>query len=123
LNIDGEIFDNHIPTEAEISKLYRHRGPLLLVRRTLFFQQLLLLNMNLIYKSSIDAVKELILVAESDGFVSYISNKDSRLMNGINYCLVEVTCRSGAMYIIHAYGDEALKLYCEAKTLMRTKHC
>ena len=77
----------------------------------------------MVYNSSIDAVKELILIAENGGYVSWISDKDSRLINGLNYCLVEVTCRSGAQYAVQAYGDEALKLYCEIKTLIRIKHC
>ncbi len=52
----------------------------------------------MVYNSSIEAVKELILVAENGGYVSWISDKDSRLINGLDYCLVEVTCRSGAQY-------------------------
>ena len=76
----------------------------------------------MVYNSSIDAVKELILIEENGGYVSWISDKDSRLINGLDYCLVEVTFRSGAQYVVQAYGDEALKLYCEVKTLIRIKH-
>ena len=75
----------------------------------------------MVYGSSIDAVDRLIHIAEDGGYVSWISDKDSRLLNGLHYCLVEVTCRNGAQYAIQAYGDEALKLYCEVKTLIRTQ--
>ena len=54
----------------------------------------------MVYNSSIDAVKELILIAENGGYVSWISDKDSRLINGLDYCLVEVTCSNGAQYAI-----------------------
>jgi hypothetical protein len=71
----------------------------------------------MVYNSSFEAVKELILVAENGGYVSWISDKDSRLINGLDYCLVEVTCRSGAQYAVQAYGDEALKLYNVSKDI------
>jgi hypothetical protein len=73
------------------------------------------------YDSMIDAVKELILVEENGGYVSWISDKDSRLINGLDYCLVEITCRSGTQYAVQTYGDEALKLFCEVKALTRIK--
>ena len=75
----------------------------------------------MVCNSSIDAVKRLILIAENGGYVSWISDKDSRLINGLDYCLVEVTCSNGAQYAIQAYGDEALKLNCEVKRLIRIK--
>lgn len=76
----------------------------------------------MVYESSLDAVKQLILVGENSNYVSWISDEDSMLMNGINYCLVEITCSSGAKFAIHAYGEEALSLHCEIKKLMRTNH-
>ena len=75
----------------------------------------------MVYNSIIDAVKELILVAENGGYVSWISDNDSKLINGLDYCLVEITCRSGTQYAVQAYGDEALNLFCEVKTLIRIK--
>lgn len=75
----------------------------------------------MVYESSLDAVKQLIL-GENSGYVSWISDEDSTLMNGIIYCLVEITCSSGAKFAIHAYGDEALRLHCEVKKLMRDNH-
>ena len=76
----------------------------------------------MVYESSLDAVRQLILVGENSGYVSWISDEDSTLMNGINSCLVEITCGSGAKLTINAYGDEALNLHCEVRKLMRTNH-
>ncbi|HEY7109807.1 MAG TPA: hypothetical protein VH415_10285 [Nitrososphaeraceae archaeon] len=76
----------------------------------------------MVYESSLDAVKQLILVGENSAYVSWISGEDSTLMNGINYCLVEITCSSGTKFTIIAYGDEALSLHCEVRKLMRTNH-
>jgi hypothetical protein len=38
----------------------------------------------------------------------------SHLENGIEYCLVEVTCDDGEQYGIQAFGREAVQLHEEA---------
>jgi hypothetical protein len=75
----------------------------------------------MVYVSSIDALKELIVVGEYGGYVSWISDRDTRLSNGLEYCLVEVTCRNGTQYAIQAYGEEAIKLYHEVMTIIISK--
>ena len=41
------------------------------------------------------------------------SENISHVINGIEYCSVEVTCDDGSQYGIQAYGDEAIDLYKE----------
>jgi hypothetical protein len=51
--------------------------------------------------------------------ISKLSHSESRLENGIEYCLVEVTCDDGQQYGIQAFGEEAVELHHEALGLQR----
>lgn len=46
--------------------------------------------------------------------ITKLSHSESRLENGIEYCLVEVTCDNGEQYGIQAFGGEAEQLHQEA---------
>ena len=46
--------------------------------------------------------------------ITKLSHSESRLENGIEYCLVEVTCDNGEQYGIQAFGGEAVQLHQEA---------
>jgi hypothetical protein len=79
------------------------------------------------YKSSIEALQELLRFGIPDGRISDERNngiancqvtKTSKnityMRNGIEYCFVEVTCSDGTQYGLQAYGEEAKELYMEA---------
>jgi hypothetical protein len=79
------------------------------------------------YKSSIEALQQLLRLGVSDGKVSDIKNNNlancqitktskdiSYMRNGIEYCFIEVTCCDGTQYGLQAYGEEAKELYREA---------
>jgi hypothetical protein len=71
------------------------------------------------YQNSIHALRELI-PSESEGgskcacCITKLSHGESQLKNGIEYCLVEVTCDDGEQYGIQAFGKEAVQLHKEA---------
>jgi len=69
--------------------------------------------------NSVDALRELLFTPELGGFVSYVSDEESKLSNGLNYCFVEISCLNGTQYAIHAHGDEALELHQEATKLLK----
>ena len=46
--------------------------------------------------------------------ITKLSHSGSRLENGIEYCLLEVTCDNGEQYGIQAFGGEAVQLHQEA---------
>lgn len=81
------------------------------------------------YKSSIEALQQLLHLGRPDGKTSDKSSSNSNVVhcqitkaskniscakNGIRYCFVEVTCSDGIQYGLHAYGEEANELYNEA---------
>ena len=71
------------------------------------------------YQDSVHALTELIPSEsnESSGrscHITKLSHSVSHLENGIEYCLVEVTCGGGEQYGIQAFGKEAVQLYKEA---------
>jgi hypothetical protein len=70
------------------------------------------------YNNSIDALRELLLFPSKMSYskcsITRISQNVSHLSNGLEYCLVEITCDSVIQYGIQAYGDEAVKLHKEA---------
>ena len=70
------------------------------------------------YNNSIDALRELLLfpsnMSHSNCSITRISQNVSHLSNGLEYCLIEITCDSVFQYGIQAYGDEAVKLHTEA---------
>jgi hypothetical protein len=80
------------------------------------------------YKSSIDALQELLRIGTPDGRISDKSSKNnmvhcqitkaskniSYMKSGMEYYFVEVTCSDGTQYGLQAYGEEAKELYNEA---------
>lgn len=71
------------------------------------------------YHDSLDALRILLFTPQFGGFISGFSNNGSRLGNGSDYCLVEVTCNTGVQYGIQAYGEEAVELYREVIKITR----
>jgi hypothetical protein len=71
------------------------------------------------YQDSIHALRELIPSEPDEGsrrscHITKLSHSVSKLENGIEYCLVEVTCDDGEQYGIQAFGNEAADLHIEA---------
>lgn len=80
------------------------------------------------YKSSIEALQQLLHLGIPDGKVNgerennnivncqiTKTSKDIFYMrNGIEYYFIEVTCSDGTQYGLQAYGEEAKELYREA---------
>jgi hypothetical protein len=71
------------------------------------------------YKDSIHALRELIPLGPTESSsraccITKLSHSVSHLKNGIEYCLVEVTCDDGEQYGIQAFGREAVQLHEEA---------
>jgi hypothetical protein len=71
------------------------------------------------YRNSLDALRILLFTPQFGGVISGLSNNGSRLSNGLEYCLVEVTCSTGVQYGIQAYGEEAVDLYQEVIKITR----
>ena len=71
------------------------------------------------YRNSLHALHDLIL-PRSNGHsgrkchITKLSDDGSQLENGIDYCLVEVTCDNGEQYGIQDFGEEAMELHKEA---------
>lgn len=72
-----------------------------------------------LYQDSVHALREL-LPSKPNGRsvrecrITKLSHSLSHLENGIEYCLVEVTCDDGEQYGIQAFGVEAVELHKEA---------
>lgn len=70
------------------------------------------------YTNSLDALRELLLfpsnLSHSICSITKIPENVTKLSNGIEYCLVEITCDDGVKYGIQACGEEAIKLHKEA---------
>src|SRR5919106_6157898 len=71
------------------------------------------------YTNSIHALIELLVPSSnlshsSSCSITKISQNISHLSNGIEYCLIEITCDDGIQYGIRAYGEEAATLHREA---------
>jgi hypothetical protein len=69
------------------------------------------------YTDSIHALRELLasnLSYSSCCSITKISQNISHLSNGIEYCLIEITCDDGIQYGIQACGDGAIQLHKEA---------
>jgi hypothetical protein len=71
------------------------------------------------YQDSVHALRELLPSKPTEGSsracrVTKLSHSVSHLENGIEYCLVEVTCDDGEQYGIQAFGREAVQLHNEA---------
>jgi hypothetical protein len=77
------------------------------------------------YANSISALQQLLFSgppSNAEGNYSqknvhcHITKKSQNIchvINGIEYCSVEVTCDNGSQYGIQAFGDEAIELYKE----------
>jgi len=69
------------------------------------------------YKSSIHALEEL-LSAHGTSYhgcqITKVSEDISHLINGVEYCFVEVSCNDGVQYGIQACGEEAIELHKQA---------
>ena len=77
------------------------------------------------YKDSVHALRELIPPGPTESSsracrITKLSNSASHLENGIDYCIVEVTCDDGEQYGIQAFGREAEQLYKEALSRSET---
>jgi hypothetical protein len=69
------------------------------------------------YTNSIHALRELLVpsnLSYSSCSITKMSQNISHLSNGIEYCLIEITCDDGIQYGIQACGDEAVELHKEA---------
>jgi hypothetical protein len=71
------------------------------------------------YQDSVHALRELIPSDSNKSSrcacrITKLSHSVSHLENGIEYCLVEVTCDEGEQYGIQAFGREAVQLHNEA---------
>jgi hypothetical protein len=71
------------------------------------------------YQDSVHALRELlpskhIGSSSRECRITKLSHSVSHLKNGIEYCLVEVTCDDGEQYGIQAFGGEAVQLHNEA---------
>ena len=71
------------------------------------------------YQNSVHALRELLPSEPNERSsrvcrITKLSHSVSRLENGIEYCLVEVTCNNGEQYGIQAFGGEAVQLHKEA---------
>jgi hypothetical protein len=70
------------------------------------------------YTNSIHALRELLVPSNlshsSSCSITKISQNISHLSNGVEYCLIEITCNDGIQYGIQACGDEAVELHKEA---------
>ncbi|HEU4444722.1 MAG TPA: hypothetical protein VFR94_08610 [Nitrososphaeraceae archaeon] len=71
------------------------------------------------YQDSVHALRELIPPESNESSsrtcrITKLSHNVSHLENGIEYCLVEVTCDDGEQYGIQAFGREAVRLHKEA---------
>lgn len=71
------------------------------------------------YFNSVDALRKLLCDRKFGAFISGISNNGTRLSNGLEYCLVEITCKTGVQYGIQSYGKEAIELYEEVIKFIR----
>jgi hypothetical protein len=69
------------------------------------------------YTNSIEALREILVpssLSYSSCSITKIPQNISHLSNGIEYCLIEITCDDGIQYGIQACGDEAVELHNEA---------
>ncbi|MDQ3838861.1 MAG: hypothetical protein M3297_06290 [Thermoproteota archaeon] len=71
------------------------------------------------YQDSVHALQELLPSKPNRSstrtcHITKLSHSVSHLKNGIEYCLVEVTCDDGEQYGIQAFGLEAVQLHKEA---------
>jgi hypothetical protein len=65
-----------------------------------------------------DALRELLLFTSSlshnNCSITKLPQNVTKLSNGSEYCLIEITCDNSIQYGLQAFGEEAMKLYKEA---------
>jgi hypothetical protein len=70
------------------------------------------------HKTSIDALRELLFfpsnLSHNSCSITKIPQNLSKLSNGSDYCLIEITCDNSIQYGLQAFGEEAVKLHKEA---------
>ena len=71
------------------------------------------------YQDSVHALRALFSSEHNESSsrscrITKLSHSVSHLENGIEYCLIEVTCDDGEQYGIQAFGREAVQLHKEA---------
>ena len=70
------------------------------------------------FNNSIDALQRLLSTGQSSPSgscrITKIPQNILHMINGIEYCAVEITCDDATQYGIQAYGDEAIELHEEA---------
>ena len=70
------------------------------------------------FNNSVDALQRLLSTGQSSHIGSCRITKIPRdilhMINGIEYCAVEITCDDATQYGIQAYGEEAIELHQEA---------
>jgi hypothetical protein len=70
------------------------------------------------YKTSIDALRELLLfpsnLSHNSCSITKIPQNVTKISNGFEYCLIEITCDNSIQYGLQAFGEEAVKLHKEA---------
>jgi hypothetical protein len=70
------------------------------------------------HKTSMDALRELLLfpsyLSHNSCSITKIPQNVTKLSNGSEYCLIEITCDNSIQYGLQAFGEEAVKLHKEA---------
>ena len=70
------------------------------------------------FNNSIDALQRLLSTGQSSPSgscrITKIPQNILHMVNGIEYCAVEITCEDTTQYGIQAYGEEAIELHKEA---------
>ena len=70
------------------------------------------------YNNSIDALRWLLSTGQSSPSgscrITKIPQDILHMVNGIEYCPIEITCDDATQYGIQAYGEEAIELHKEA---------
>jgi hypothetical protein len=64
------------------------------------------------YDNSVHALQRLLTSGSCS--VTKIPKVIPHMINGIEYCAVEITCDDGTQYGIQAHGEEAIELHKEA---------
>jgi hypothetical protein len=68
----------------------------------------------LLYNNSILALRELLMSREQDGDGGRITKSSGKIhvtRDGLKYYFVEVTDDTGSLYLIEAYGEDAIELH------------
>jgi hypothetical protein len=70
------------------------------------------------HKTSLDALRELLLfpsnLSHNSCSITKIHQNVTKLSNGSEYFLIEITCDNSIQYRLQAFGEDAMKLQKEA---------